>query len=154
MSNPTWHALVITDADLRAQLDPKGPHTVGEVYAYGTGDPPAAEVLAAKGLEAVVVDHPPSAGEAWDPETQAVVAVEAPPRPDPNGFLLAAMGALGLERGNALLAAWPTFTVALGAGNWGVARLVIDAATTAETVTSGERDTLVALLDQHGIPEA
>jgi len=108
-----------------------------------------------EGLEAVAIDHQPAAGERWDPETRSIV--QAPPPaapPDVNGFLLAAMGALGLTRGNALLAAWPTFTVALGAGNWGVARLVIDAATTAETVTAEERTTLIALLGQYGIPEA
>jgi len=95
-------------------------------------------------------------------EAQAIrdynVALPPPPGlpapPNPNGFLLAALGALGLSRGNALLVAWPTFTVALGAGNWGVARLVIDAATTAGTVTAEERTTLLALLVQYGIPEA
>jgi hypothetical protein len=108
-----------------------------------------------EGLEAVAIDHQPGAGEYWDAQTRAIAEAPAPPAPpDVNGFLLAAMAALGLARGNALLAAWPTFTVALGAGNWGVARLVIDAATTAETVTAEERTTLLALLEQYGIPEA
>jgi len=126
----------------------------GEAVSFSTVLAPA-EVLEERGLEAVAIGHQPDLGEVWDAETRSVVAAPTPAaRPDPNGFLLAAMGALGLARGNALLAAWPTFTVAIGAGNWGVARLVIDAATAAETVTTDERATLLALLEQYGIPEA
>lgn len=95
-------------------------------------------------------------GWRWDGKTfvEPEDEPEALPKPDPNAFLLAAMGAIGLDRGNALLAAWPTFTVALGASNWAVARTIIDAATQAGSMTTEERGALLALLDEHGIPEA
>ena len=92
-------------------------------------------------------------GDPWDGESALIESAPPPPPPDANGFLMAAMAALGLARGNALLAAWPTFTVALGAANWTVARTVIDAATQAGSVNGDERATLLALLTEHGIPE-
>lgn len=86
-------------------------------------------------------------------EPPAPEPAPAPPTPNPNGFLLAAMGALGLVPGNALLAKWPTFTVALNASNWGVSRQVLGAALQAGDLTQEQYTTLTSLLSDHGIPE-
>jgi len=125
----------------------------GEPLQAETAASQAADIAAALGwgedVRAVTVEEDPGPGNIALPEPPAPA-----PTPDPNGFLLAAMGALGLARGNTLLTAWPTFTVAIGAANWGVARAVLDAATTDATVTAEERTMLLALFTQYGIPEA
>lgn len=90
-------------------------------------------------------------------EQDAIERIPAPPSPvapDPNGFLLAAMGALGLVPGNTLLAKWPTFTVAINAANWSVTRMVLGAALQAGDLTTEQYATLTGLLTEYGIPEA
>lgn len=69
-----------------------------------------------------------------------------------NAFLLEAMGTFGLERGNSIIKAWPAFTIALGAGNWSVARQVLDAMHQHDTITQEEHDTAAALMSAHNIP--
>lgn len=107
----------------------------------------AAEWSPPIGIDAVLSDVPVSVGDRYD-------GAAFVPDPDPNGFLLAALGALGLVHGNAVLAAWPTFTVALTARNWEVTRQVIEAAHGYGNITTQERDMLLSLLAAYHIPEA
>lgn len=86
-------------------------------------------------------------------------AAPPPPAPDPNGYLLAAMGVfagegdpLGLIRGNEVLSKWPSFSTALLQRNWPVARATLATAYSVGTITEGEHAALAALLDEYHIP--
>lgn len=124
--SPVGVAMEDNEADLAAYY---GVPVIGVEVADGEADPRWGEF----------VPQPP--------------APEVIPTPNPNGFLLAAMATLGLVPGNALLAKWPTFTVALNASNWTISRQVLGAALQAKDLTQQQYDTLEALLTEHGIPD-
>lgn len=86
------------------------------------------------------------------------VVPEPTPTPSVNEFLRVAMGSFcpdpvqSLLRGNMVLAAWPTFTRALDAGNWAIARQVLDLALATTSISQQEHDTLETLMTEHDIP--
>jgi hypothetical protein len=74
------------------------------------------------------------------------------PPPNVNGFLLAIFEALGFDTANRLAASYPIFNIALAAGNWSLAKQVLDAALAAGALTQTQHDNIIQLGIQFNIP--